>query len=101
MFRECQADLSMIRVILGDGYYDESVYTCRIIRYIPEKECVYLLTGDTELSRFSLDAIYECSIQKDSDIIKCQGFLTERYKSKLGNVVVMKIQNGFYKNPVN
>jgi len=101
MYRECPADLSMIRVILGDGLFDDSVYTCKVIRYIPDKECIYLLTGKTELPAFSLDALYECNIRNDNEILKCQGFITERYASKLGNVVILQIQNGFYKNPVN
>ena len=101
MYRECPANLSMIRVILGDGCFDDSVYTCKIIRYIPEKECIYLLTGKTELSVFSLDALYECKIQHEDEILACQGFIKERYISKLGKIVVFQIQNGFYKNPVN
>ena len=101
MYRECPANLSMIRVILGDSCFDDSVYTCKIIRYIPEKECIYLLTGKTELPAFSLDALYECKIQNEDEILGCQGYIKERYISKLGKVIVFQIQNGFYKNPVN
>ena len=101
MYRECPANLSMIRVILGNSCFDESVYTCKIVRYIPEKECIYLLTGKNELSAFSLDALYECKIQHEEGILACQGFIKERYISKLGKVIVFQIQNGFYKNPVN
>ena len=101
MYEECKADLSMVRVILGDGCYDGLVHACSVIRYIPEKECIYLLVGETKLSEFSLDALYECSIHNENEILKCQGFLTERYSSKQGKVVVFRIQNGFYKNPVN
>ena len=49
----------------------------------------------------SLDAVYECSIQNENEIFTCQGFIKERYISKLGKVIVFQIQNGFYKNPVN
>ena len=101
MYRECPANLSMKRVILGDGYFDDTVYTCKIVRYIPEKECIYLLTGKTELPAFSLDALYECKIQNDEEILECEGFIKERYMSKMGKVLVFQIQNGFYKNPVN
>lgn len=101
MYRDCPANLFMKRVILGDGLFDESVYTCKIIRYIPEMECIYLLTGKTELSAFSLDALYECKIQNGEEVLGCQGFLKERYVSKLGKVIVLQIQNGFYKNTVN
>ena len=101
MYQDCPANLSMIRVILGDSCFDDAVYTCKIIRYIPEKESIYLLTGKTELSVFSLDALYECSIQTENEVLKCQGFIRERYISKLGKVIEFQIQNGFYKNPVN
>jgi len=60
-----------------------------------------LLTGKTELSVFSLDALYECKIQSEDEILVCQGYVKERYVSKLGKVIVFRIQNGFYKNPVN
>ena len=101
MYRECPAKLSMVRVILGDSYYDDTKYDCTIIRYIPEKESIYLLAGNTDLPAFSLDALYECSICQQDGTLSCQGFVKERYISKSGKVVVFQIQNGFYKNPVN
>ena len=101
MYRECPAKLFMVRVILGESYFDDTVYDCKTIRYIPEKESIYLLTGKTELSVFSLDALYECKIQSEDEILVCQGYVKERYVSKLGKVIVFRIQNGFYKNPVN
>ena len=101
MYRDCSAKLSMIKVILGESFMDEGVYNCKIIRYIPEKESIYLLIGKTELAVFSLDALYECSIQTEEETLSCQGFIKERYVSKTGKVVVFQIKNGFYKNPVN
>ena len=100
MYRDCSAKLSMVKVILGDGVLDEEKYNCKIIRYIPEKESIYLLAGKAELSAFSLDALYECSIQTE-EMLGCQGYIKERYISKQGRVIVFQIQNGFYKNPVN
>ena len=101
MYRECPAKLFMVRVILGESYFDDTVYDCKTIRYIPEKESIYLLTGNTELPAFSLDALYECSIQLENETLRSQGFITERYVSKSGHVIIFRIQNGFYKNPVN
>jgi len=68
---------------------------------MPEEECIYLLTGKTELALFSLDAIYECKIQNGDEILSCRGYIKERYVSKMGKVIVFQIRNGFYKNPVN
>ena len=101
MYRECSANLAMKRVILGEGYYDEGKYECTVIRDIPEKESIYLLTGETDLPVFSLDALYECSIYTGEESISCQGYIRERYMSKIGRVVLFQIENGFYKNPVN
>ena len=101
MYRECPAKLFMVRVILGESYFDDTVYDCKTIRYIPEKESIYLLAGKTELSVFSLDALYECSIQTEEYMLSCQGYIRERYISKLGKVIMFQIKNGFYKNPVN
>ena len=101
MYCDCPAKMSMVKVILGESFMDNGVYNCKIIRYIPEKESIYLLTGKTELTVFSLDALYECSIQTEEEVLSCQGFIKERYISKMGKVIVFQIQNGFYKNPVN
>ena len=101
MYRECPVNVSMVRVILGDCYCDEHIHSCQVIRYIPDKECIYLLAEEDELSAFSLDALYECEIRVEDEMLKCQGFITERYNSKQGKVIVFRIQNGFYKNPVN
>ena len=102
MYQDCPAKLVMKKVILGDSFMDEEVYNCKIVRYIPEKESIYLLVGKAELSVFSLDALYECSIQiSEEEILTCKGYVRERYISKTGKIIVFQIQNGFYKNPVN
>ena len=101
MYNDYSAGLSMDRMILGDGCFDKETYKCEVVKYIPEMECIYLLAEDADLSVFSLDALYECTLEKESDVLKCQGFIKERYISKLGKVIVFYIQNGFYKNPVN
>ena len=75
VYRECTAKLSMLRMILGDSDFDEETHVCKIIRYIPEKESIYLLTGKTELPVFSLDALYECSVHTEEEVLKCQGFI--------------------------
>lgn len=93
--------LTMKKMILDGGYYNDVTYTCKIIMYNKEEECIYLLTGKTELTEFSLDAVYECCFSETEEEIRCEGMLRERYWNKLGKVIVLHIQNGFYKNPVN
>ncbi|QDW73738.1 hypothetical protein FND36_06635 [Lachnospiraceae bacterium KGMB03038] len=100
MYEDCPAKLKMERMILKDGFFDETVHHCKVISYHPEREMVYLLTGKTELPVFSLDALYTCIIETEEEAICCEGQIRERYWSKLGRVIVFHIQNGFYKNLV-
>lgn len=100
MYEKCPATMQMIRMILKDGYFDDIPYPCTVIRYNEEEGCIYLLTEE-KLSSFSLDGIYECRIETEKGVTACTGILRERYWNKLGNVMKFRIQNGFYKNPVN
>lgn len=100
MYEDCSAKLKMERMILKDGFFDETVHHCKVITYIPEKEKIYLLTGKTELPVFSLDALYTCVLEGEEETIRCEGQIRERYWNKLGRVIVFHIQNGFYKNLV-
>lgn len=101
MFEECPAELRMIKVILRDGMFDENVHHCKVIRYNSEEESIYLLTGKTEITLFSLDGIYECTIHTKEGRTICSGMIWERYWSKAGRVIVFHVQNGFYKNNLN
>lgn len=101
MFGECSADLRMVRVILKDGFFDDLSYHCKIIRYIEEEESIYLLTGKVDLPTFSLDGIYECTIRTKDGPVVCSGTIRERYWSKVGRVIVFRVENGFYKNNLN
>ena len=101
MIEECPAGLRMIRVILKDGLFDDLSYNCKIIRYNPEEESIYLLTGKVDLPTFSLDAVYECTISLPDGPLICSGTIRERYWSKAGRVILFRVENGFYKNNLN
>ena len=101
MYEECPAELRMTRMFLENGQMDESVHHCKVIRYDPQKECIYLLSGKSERPSFSLDGIYECAVTSGEDVYKCSGIVRERYWSRAGKVVVFRVQNGFYKNNLN
>ena len=57
-FQDDTVKLEMIKTILDGGYFNDNIYLCKMIKYNEEEECIYLLTGKTELSEFSLDSIY-------------------------------------------
>ena len=101
MYEECQAEVRMQRMILKDGYYDETTYYCSVITYNPEEEDIYLLSGEAKLPVFSLDGIYECRIHTQEGEVSCVGVIEERYWNKLGNVIRVNVKNVFYKNLVN
>ena len=97
-YRECLVQLRMLRPILRDSVVDNNSYACKVIGYFPEEDIIYLLTGKTEITSFSLDGLYECCIQTEDEEIVCQGMIRERYWCKLGRVVVFSLCNGFYVN---
>ncbi len=101
MFEECAATLKMKRVILRDGLSDEMVHHCKVIRYIPDEESIYLIAGKADITTFSLDGVYECAIAREEEPVSCTGTIRERYWSKAGKVIVFRVKNGFYKNNLN
>ena len=100
-FQDDTVKLEMIKTILDGGYFNDNIYLCKMIKYNEEEECIYLVTGKTELSEFSLDSIYECTMTDEEEEVKCRGKIVERYWDKRGKVLVFHVENGFYKNTVN
>lgn len=100
-FQGTTVKLKMIRVILDGEEYLDTTHTCKVITYKKEEGCIYLLTGKTEVTEFSLDGIYECILLEGEEEVRCTGMIRERYWNKLGKVLVFQIEKGFYKNPVN
>lgn len=101
MYENCPAQMRMVRMFWDGGLHDGAAYTCKTIRYQTEENCIYLLTGKTELTLFSLDALYECIIHTPEGTLTCQGVITQRYWNRHGRVIVFRIIKGFYKNLVN
>lgn len=101
MYEGCPADIQMIRTILEEGFQDNTVYHCEVIRYEQERERIYLVLEGDDLPSLSLDAVYECSIAADEEIVVCRGMVVQRYIDRRGSVVEFQIENGFYKNNLN
>ena len=101
MYEKCQAVLKMHRMILQNSFWDKTVFQCSVIAYRPEEECLYLLSEEAELTAYSLDGIYECMITDQDNQIVCSGMVKERYWNKLGKVLKIQIQRGFYKKVLN
>ena len=88
MYEECPALLQMTRTFLEDGEKDEIIHHCKVIRYDPEEENIYLIAGKSDIT----------SEKKE---IWCQGVIRERYCNKVGKVLVFRVQNGFYEKNIN
>ena len=62
MYEECPALLQMTRTFLEDGEKDEIIHHCKVIRYDPEEENIYLIAGKSDITSFLLDGVYRCTI---------------------------------------
>lgn len=101
MYEECPALLQMTRTFLEDGEKDEIIRHCKVIRYDPEEENIYLIAGKSDITSFLLDGVYRCTINSEKKEIWCQGVIRERYCNKVGKVLVFRVQNGFYEKNIN
>ena len=65
MYEECPALLQMTRTFLEDGEKDEIIHHCKVIRYDPEEENIYLIAGKSDITSFLLDGVYRCTINSE------------------------------------
>ena len=84
-----------------DREKDEIIHHCKVIRYDPEEENIYLIAGKSDITSFLLDGVYRCTINSEKKEIWCQGVIRERYCNKVGKVLVFRVQNGFYEKNIN
>lgn len=92
-----RVELSMQKNLCIDGTLDETVYSCKFLRYDSRRECLYLLVDSAELTAFSLDATYFCEMQSGTEVLQCTGRIRERYCQNIGKTLKFEIENGFYK----
>lgn len=101
MFEGCPVEIRMTRMILEEGFLDDTVCQCEVVRYDEELERIYLLLHSADLPAISLDGTYECKITDNGEIMTCTGRIIERFMDKHGKEMVFQIENGFYKNNLN
>lgn len=76
----------------------ENSYEGIILMYDPKTECIYLNLEETDLSKISLDVSYRCTVFLGEE---CVGRVRERFLGKSGNILILQIENGFYKININ
>ena len=92
-----KAVLTMKKVLLANTELDEKNYLCKVLRYEPKQECIYLVLENDLLPAVSLDALYECRIQESEKVLICTGRIKERFYNEYGKILELEIENGFYK----
>lgn len=101
MYEGYTAALQMLRSILAGEETDERIYHCTVIKYEEGREEIHMVLEDGELACLSLDAVYRLGLMTRRTALFCRGMVKERFTDRRGNVVIFRIENGFYKNNLN
>ena len=96
MYEGNPADLRMRKVISAEGIFDDTPRTCRVVRYDPAGDYMYLELKGSELADILLDAKYWCYVSAKTELLSCTGVVKERYRSEDRNILKFKIEDGFY-----
>ena len=83
-------------VISADAVLDEAIHKCQVFKYDMEEDFIYLELKENDLTTISLDAKYRCYIATRNELLCCTGVVKERFHSEDGNMLVFRIENGFY-----
>ena len=94
------AGIKMKKALGIGAKIDEHTFVCDLLRYDSKRESLYLEVETSDLTMFSLDAIYECKLQSGLSILECTGRIKERYCQGNKKVIKFEIENGFFKNNI-
>ena len=96
MYEGNPVDLQMEKVISADVIFDDATLHCKVFKYDLEEDYIYLQLKEDDLTAISLDAKYQCYISTKKELLYCTGAVKERFQCENGNMLVFKIENGFY-----
>lgn len=96
MYEGNPVDLRMVKTISADEVLDEVTHRAKVFRYDIEEDYIYLELREKDLTAISLDAKYRCYIANKKEVLYCTGVVKERFQSEDGNMLVFRIENGFY-----
>lgn len=97
MYKGNVAKLRMEKCLTIGGQMVDTQFICEVMDYREEEGSIFLALSNGTLTDLSLNAIYKCEVQTGEYTVWCTGLLVDRYCSRDGKIVKMKIQNGFYK----
>ncbi len=92
-----RVELKMEQIFHAAQDKNKTIYSCIMLKYQANQEILKLSLDEGELTEISLDAIYECKIFGESSCLICTGRVKERYQNEQGKILILEIQNGFYK----
>lgn len=96
MYEGNPVDLRMEKVVSADGIFDETTRQCKVCKYDPEEDYIYLELLEDGLTAISLDAKYRCYISAKTELLYCTGVVKDRYCKEDRKILKFRIENGFY-----
>lgn len=96
MYENNPVELRMDKTVSADVVFDDKIHKCKVFRYDIEDDYIYLELKEKDLREISLDAKYQCYIFTKSEQLFCTGVVKERFRSENGNMMLFRIENGFY-----
>ena len=96
MYEGNPVDLQMAKTISADAIFDDATHRCKVFRYDMEEDYICLNLVEDDLTAISLDAKYQCYISTKKELLYCTGVVKERFRSENGNMIIFRIENGFY-----
>ena len=73
MYEGNPVDLRMEKIISADGIFDEATRQCRVEKYDPEEDYIYLELKEDELTVISLDANTDVIFRQGQNFCIAQG----------------------------
>ena len=83
MYEGNPVDLRMEKILSADGIFDDSTRQCRVRKYDPEEDFIYL-------------ELKEDKLETRTELLYCTGVVKERYCQEDKKLLKFRIENGFY-----
>lgn len=96
MYEGSSVELQMRKLISAEGVFDDKKHHCKVFKYDMDEDYIYLVLKESDLAAISLDAKYDCYITTRTEYLYCTGVVKERYGSPEGNILLFRIENGFF-----
>ena len=76
----------------------EEILICEVMSLAKDSSLIALKVAPGMLEKASLDAVYELTLQGESEKLKAEGCLLRRDQSSRGDVIIFHIRQGLYRS---